>query len=75
MEMPAGRGKGFNVRVTPDELKEWEWGAKAFAEETSTDPNVSAFLRAAAKEKIKRMRAERQGLAPAEPVSKKKVGR
>ena len=60
MEMPAGRAKGFSIRVTEDELREWEWGAKAFAEETSTDPNVSAFLRAAAKEKIKRLRDDRK---------------
>lgn len=56
--MPTGRAKGFNIRVTEDELKEWDQGAKMFAEETSTDPNVSAFLRAAAKEKIKRMKSD-----------------
>lgn len=61
MEMPVRRPKGFNIRVTPEELKEWEWGAKAFAEETSTDENVSAFLRTAAKEKIKRYREAKKG--------------
>ena len=61
MQMPASRAKGFNIRVTPEELKEWEWGAKAFADETSTDENVSAFLRAAAKEKIKKYRDKKGG--------------
>lgn len=56
MEMPTGRGKGFNIRVTEEELKDWSWGAKAFAEETSTDPNVSAFVRATVKKEVKRLR-------------------
>jgi len=61
MEMPGKRPKGFNIRSTPEEIKEWEWGAKMFAEETSTDENVSAFLRAAAKEKIRRYREVKKG--------------
>lgn len=61
MEMPTGRPKGFNIRVTEDELKEWEWGAKVFADETSTDQNVSAFVRATVKEKIKKYREAKKG--------------
>jgi len=60
MEMPAKRAKGFNIRVTPEELKDWEWGAKAFAEESSTDVNVIAFIRAAVKKEIKRYRETRK---------------
>lgn len=59
--MTKDREGVFTIRTTPEERKEWEWAADVIAEETQAPANVSAFLRAAAKEKVKRLKEARKG--------------
>ena len=57
--MPPERGQNFSMRLSTQDRKDMDDGAKMMTEATGLDVSVSDFIRVAAREKLARLKEEK----------------